>query len=387
MKKLPQIFALQCYAIVLAVLHMPQGVLTDEAKYLLNIPYPHPPFARTIFSLTEWMPIQEVFWRIVLATFVVQSIWFVRSMARQFTREQQYSVAIAWLLSAAILLQAGTIMMAPLTAVQALFFCWAYTQRVFVEKYAAYIALFWLICLFTAYQILLFLPVVIAVFWRTALPRVRVIFCITVPVLLLVLYTASNPFISASMFAAGTQNAAHSFAQRFEYVLLLWALGGSIVLSVVGTFGAVLKKRWDILLSLALVSVYVFLSYRQYYAVLFTPLFIAGSVAAPRLLQGTKMRFVLYGICSAIFVQLYQPSMQPTLARQVGIMLQNVQGTVLIHGSYGHQWQYELTQPIRQYNSERAGNATAIVCLDACEEVPEDFNPVMVRGINLWLKN
>jgi len=46
MRKLIAAVALQIYALLLAGVQLLGGVRTDEAKYLLNIPYPHPPLAR-----------------------------------------------------------------------------------------------------------------------------------------------------------------------------------------------------------------------------------------------------------------------------------------------------------------------------------------------------
>ena len=68
MQRILIILLLEGYAILLAGMQGVAGVRTDEAKYLLNIPYPHPPFARWIIGQTEWMTYQEMFWRIVFAT-------------------------------------------------------------------------------------------------------------------------------------------------------------------------------------------------------------------------------------------------------------------------------------------------------------------------------
>lgn len=384
-KYLPHIW-LEVYAVALAALHLPRGLVTDEAKYLLNIPYPHPPLVRTLMNWTECLPIQELFWRIVIASMVVQAVWLVWDMGRSLTQEQRGLLAAGWLLSAAIMLQAGTILMAPFTAVQALVFLWLLQHQAFVNKYSALVALFWLASLFTAYQIALFIPVVALLFWRTPLSNTYKIICFGVPVFLLALYTLANPLVPASMLLAGTQNTSLAAGQKFEYVVLLWAVGGSVIFSALGTLGIALKKRWDLALCLLLLIAYVSLSYRPYYAILFTPLFVAGSLAAPRVLCCARSRVILLAIISFLFVKEFGPSLQPSVARQVGHMLQATPGTVLIHGSYGHQWQYELTQPVRQYRSDRTEKAAAIICLEQCADVPDDFKPVMVGNVVVWIR-
>lgn len=377
---------LELYAIALAALHLSRGVATDEAKYLLNIPYPHPPLVRTLMNWTEWMPIQELFWRVLIATLVVQAVWFVWDMTRGLTHEQRGFVAAGWLLSSAVMLQAGTIMMAPFTAVQALVFLWLLQHQQLVNKYPALIAIYWFACLFTAYQILLFIPVVILLYWRTPLSTVYKAICVGIPIFLLFLYTLANPLVPVSMLAAGTQNSTVVAGEKFEYIVVLWALGGSLIFSAIGTLGILLQRRWDVALCLLLVVFYVSLSYREYYAILFTPLFVVGAIAVPRLLCCVRTRLVLTALISVMFLEAYLPSTQPSVARQVGQLLQATQGTVLINGSYGHQWQYELTQSVVQYAPERAAKAAAIVCLEACENIPEDFRSEMIDEVVVWLK-
>jgi hypothetical protein len=386
MKQYKNIILLELYAVVLAFLHMPMGVVTDEAKYLLNIPYPHPPLARWIFSMTEWMPMQELFWRVVLATLSVQAVFFVWDMGRSLLVEQRKLLAAFWLLSAAVLLQAGTIMMAPLTAVQALVFLWLLDRHAFVARYPTFVSLFWLMSLFTAYQILLFLPVVIVVFWKTDLKRWKKLVCIATPLILLVLYTMTNPLILASMLDAGTQNSSLSGGQKLEYILVLWAVGGSVVLSGLGTVGMFIKRRWDLLLSLLLVIIYVSLSYRFYYAILFTPLFIAGVVAAPRVLSSCRVCKVLLGIITiGLFLQ-YKPSEKMSSARIVAQQLQHIDGLVLIQGSYGHEWQYELKQAPRRYKEEWIDQAAVVVCLGTCDIQNKQWHTIDALPVEVWVE-
>ena len=77
MQVLITVAGLEVYALALAFLQAMSGVRTDEAKYLLNIPYPHPPAARFVLGLTDGWAYQEIFWRIVFATLLVQAVFLV----------------------------------------------------------------------------------------------------------------------------------------------------------------------------------------------------------------------------------------------------------------------------------------------------------------------
>ena len=60
MRRLTFILPLQAWAILLAFVQtLGGGVRTDEAKYLLNIPYPQPPLARWILGWTEALPLMK----------------------------------------------------------------------------------------------------------------------------------------------------------------------------------------------------------------------------------------------------------------------------------------------------------------------------------------
>ena len=111
---------LEAYAVALAVLQSLSGVRTDEAKYLLSIPYPHPPFLRSVMSATEWVPFQEMLWRVLLASLFIHAVWLIWDMVRGLDRQQRIALCGAWLLSGSILLLSGSILLAPVNAVQAL---------------------------------------------------------------------------------------------------------------------------------------------------------------------------------------------------------------------------------------------------------------------------
>src|SRR3989338_9501527 len=106
MRRSVTIILLEGYALFLALWQQLGGVHTDEAKYLLNIPYPHPPLARGIFHLLDGMPLQDMFWRIVLASLLIQAVWFVWDMACDLKNGERMALSGAWLLCAAIVFQA-----------------------------------------------------------------------------------------------------------------------------------------------------------------------------------------------------------------------------------------------------------------------------------------
>jgi hypothetical protein len=99
MRRLMSFIGLEFYSFALAGVRHVGGVHTDEAKYLLNIPYPHPPLARWILHWTELIPFQELLWRIVFATLLIQAVFFVWDMARMRTREERFTLCGLWLFS------------------------------------------------------------------------------------------------------------------------------------------------------------------------------------------------------------------------------------------------------------------------------------------------
>ncbi|MCK5019948.1 MAG: hypothetical protein KAS32_23030 [Candidatus Peribacteraceae bacterium] len=367
MKSLKSIIGLEVIAIFLAVFHGFGGLKTDEAKYLLNIPYPHPPLARWIMSVTEWMPIQEMFWRILLATLVIQSVWFVIDIGRDLSSLQRRTLGFLWIFSAGTLLQAGSIMMAPITAFQALVFVWLLNKKVFVNRYSALIGIFWIASLFTAYQIILFSPIVFLVFWKTNLKKRLALVLFFVPIILLAFYTLTNPFVLASMVNAGTQNIHLAYHEQVLRIFYLWIIGGSGCLSVIGLWGMIVRRQWAIIASLILLFAYTFLSYRPYYAILFLPLLIAGASSSSKLLNSYFIRFITV-IITAFFVSLYPLSFQGSIARTVANKIENIEGVVLIKGIFGHEWQYEISQPLRVHKESLVEYAEVIVCIPMCEE-------------------
>src|SRR3989338_3526826 len=263
------IIGLQGFAVLTAMLHTHLGVHTDEAKYLLNIPYPHPPLLRWIMGLTDGWQHQELFWRILFASFLIHGVWLVADMARSLPREKRITVAGLWLFSGALLLQSGTLMMSCITAVQVLFLLWMLSRPEFLRKWSVLVAALWLEMLFTAYQGILFAPLVWVTLQRADVGLQKRLFLFLVPIGLLVLYTLTNPLAIAAMGFVGTMGSGVPLEEFLSRGLRLWLIGGSGVLSILGILGMIRSRHWALLCTLILVTLYCLVSYREYYAILF----------------------------------------------------------------------------------------------------------------------
>lgn len=392
MRRILNILGIELLAVALAIVASLHGVLTDEAKYLLNIPYPHPPLFRFIVGLTRTLPGQEFFWRVVLATLLLQAVWFVIAFLPEEHKSERFALGALWVLSAAVLTQAGQILVAPVTALQALVFCWLLLHGRDLERHAGWIALLWLASLFTAYQAILFAPVALAVFWRLRLPFWKRAAAFLLPVFLLGLYSLGNPLALSSMITAGEQNVSTgSPVDALRGILLLWAVGGSIILSLLGTFGMFSARRWPLVASLFLLSLFLFLSYRPYYGILFTPLFIAGLAAHPRLLRFTGLSIILTLLCAVFIVPRALPAAERTPARLVMETLEEnrvSEGMILITGSFGHEWQYESPMVVQRYHPRLIDSSRAVICLADCPEVrwKERWRLLPGLPVEVWMR-
>jgi hypothetical protein len=368
-------FGLVFLGIALAVLHAWQGITTDEAKYLLNIPYPHPPLARGIIGFTQLIPGQAMFWRIILAIALLLAAELARACAPARERGVAFLLAGLWILSASVFVSAGQILLAPVTAVEMLVFCYWYLKGEDLERMIGWMALLWLVSLFTAYQAILFLPMVAAVFRRLKLPRWQRMAALVGPAALLVLYTATNPLAFASMITASGQNlGAGSPLMALRDVVWLWVLGGSLVLSVLGTIGMFSARRWPLIISLLLVAGFTFLTFRPYYAILFTPLLIAGLASSPFLMRraGTILAATL--ACALILVPVTFPGHGTSPAPAVYAAAQHAGipdgATVIIAGAFGHEWQYGSYLVRRMVaNPQLLDSARVAVCLADCPAI------------------
>lgn len=374
-RKLLTIIGLEGYAVLLALYQGLGSVQTDEAKYLLNIPYPHPPVARFLIHLTEGFAYQELLWRLVFATLLIQAVWIVARMATSFTPENRLTLCGFWIFSAAVLFQSGTIMMAVLTALQGLVFVWLYREaereKSKEESYGGWVALLWLASLFTAYQAVLYLPIVAAIFYRSRQPLIRSILAIGIPLLLLAVYVAGNPLAAASFIAAGEQNVGQPASVLLRTIVFAWLWSGTAVLSVAGLIGMIKSKQWPLLLSFVLVCAFLFTSYRSYYPILFLPLLVGGVIAYPFVLKRSATLLAMHIVLSVFVFAHTQLSFYESDARTVMRQLNQLpeNGAVLIAGGFGHNWQYESTSPILHYYPSLLSKAKAVVCLDACPGV------------------
>lgn len=385
MRRIFLILGLQVYAIVLALLHATGGVLTDEAKYLLNIPYPHPPAARWILSQLDALAFQEILVRILFATLMVQAVWILWDMAKDLPRSKRFLLAVLWLLSGGVLLQAGTVMMAPLTALEALMFLWMMQRKIS----PMWVGLFWLLSLFTAYQAVLLLPIVVSCLHKQKCSLRMSAFYICVPIVLLVLYTLTNPLIPASMVSHSNRDLSSSLLDRFLATGRLWGVGGSIIFSILGTWGIIRSRRRELVISFLFVLAYIALSRYDYYAVLFLPLFVGGVLARPKLLASPHVTTVLTAATGVYLAFTFFAGIQMSSARSTVQLLDgmNVQGTLLIEGSFGHEWQYESPWEVRRFTEGLTEEASAIVCLQTCPEWNKQTWKVILVEPEVWVRD
>lgn len=365
MRRLISVVALECYAVALAVLQMSGHVHTDEAKYLLNVPYPHPPLARWFLSLFDGFPWQELGARILFATLAVQAAWIVWDMGKALPSKSRLILCGAWLTSFGVVAGAGTVMMAPLTALQGLVFLWLYLRDEDDARHAGAIALFWLASLFTAYQAALFFPFVIAIFLRMKLPLWKRMAYVAVPLFLLCLYTLTNPFALASMLNQAGKDAAETLAQRASAFGSIALLAGSVVLGIAGTWGIIRSRQPAIGCALLLVCAYVFLGHYAYYMMLFVPFFVAGSYFLLHAKALPPVPFATaFGLCAVAVLALHSPVNPATPAREVmrAIADRGPRGNIAIVGSFGHEWQYESPYPVLKFSEASLPSAQTVVC-------------------------
>jgi hypothetical protein len=378
MRRLILLIGLELYALALAALQSLGGVRTDEAKYLLDIPYPHPPFLRWLMHLTESVPHQDILWRVLLASLFIQAAWLVWDLGRDLPNRARLGLAAAWLLSGGVALQAGAVMLAPVNALEGLVFVWLLSRPGFVSRYPLAVALLWAATLFTAYQGVLYLPLAVALYLQSSLKTWEKWLYVLGPFALLCLYTLQNPLAVASITHHGTEDLHSSAVFRIGDTLRLWLIGGSIAGSVAGTVGLLLSRRWELLASFALVFLFIVLNRFEYYAVLFTPLLIAGLAVAFRkkLSARTFLLFLLPCACITLWQNRLHSfsSHAPEVMR--AIEAAHAHGEVLINGDFGHEWEYASPAQVRRYRADLLNNAGALVCLEACDTVPAGWKPL-----------
>lgn len=393
-RTLASVIGLEFYALALATMqHVLVGVRTDEAKYLLDIPYPHPPFARFILGLTDGWMYQELLWRIVFATLLVQGVWLALSLVSGLSRPARAAVAAGWLLSSPLVLQAGTVMMAPLTAMQALVCVWLLFSPGDQTYRAWLIGLFWLFMLFTAYQAVLFFPVVFAVVWRMRLPASKRLMLFLVPVALLCFYTLINPLALASMVLHAEKDAVQTIAERLRESGFIFLLGGSGILSLMGVVGLLFTRRVSLFLSFLLVAAYVFLGRYDYYAVLFLPLLAAGLVELARRMPRIAVATAALVPVGTLLILVSFPWLVPVSGMAPEHVMRIIEekdqpGDILIVGPFGHDWQYVSRRPVRRYQARFLAEAAAVICLRPCEEMQRSarWGRVEETPVEFWVE-
>ncbi|MBI3618609.1 hypothetical protein HY213_01070 [Candidatus Peregrinibacteria bacterium] len=383
---------LEVYALLLASLQALGGVRTDEAKYLLTIPYPHPPLFRWMMHLTAFLPFQEMFWRVLLATLLVHSVWFVWEMGRSLHFPDRMAVCGGWLLSTGVILQAGSIMLAPIVVVEALVFLWLRSRKDLCTRIPGFIAVLWLASLFTAYQAVLFTPIVWSIVRYQQKSRLRTAAVVGTPIALLALYTVSNPLALATFVIHGTQGASRSVLERFSGAGTLWLIGGSVLVSVAGTWGILASRDRALVLTFLLIFAYDAFSIPfPFYAVLFTPLFVAGLLAlfSGRHHPHSFPLLACFAASAAIMTSLFLPSRTPGPARatMTAIALRHQSGGIMISGSFGHDWQYESTFPVTRYTPAHLEDVQAIICLATCAPPLESLHWTMLPHVpvEVWV--
>lgn len=367
------IVLLEVYALILSITQYLGGLRTDEAKYLLNIPYPHPPLLRSLMGWTASVPGQEFLWRFLLASALLQMLWFYVDLGSVLTPARRRALLLAWLFSSAILQQGGTIMMSIPVACFAVVFTWSVLRPIRLSASgASVLGLAWLTSLFIAYQSILFAPIVFVSLQRSRLRFSQALFFFATPILLLALYTATNPLAVASMLnVAGQTATVASILTLARDTALIVLLGGSAVLVLTGIIGLLTSRRFDLVLTFAFVLGYTAISTQQYYAILFTPLLVAGTFL---LLCKRKLRpsfLAMAHVLTAFFaaLMLWPTGDRPLLARETMDALHavGITGTVIIDGPYGHEWQYEANDiRIRRYTDmlslDTENEASAFIC-------------------------
>lgn len=387
---------LELYALALATLQWVGGVRTDEAKYLLSIPYPHPPLVRSVMAFTAALPLHEFFWRFVFASMLVQCVWLFVDLGRVLTRTRRLSLAAGWLLSSAVVLQSGSIVMAVITAACGAVFVWTALHPTPPSSPAA-IGCLWLASLFTAYQAVLFMPLVLVSLLRTHTRRSLVLAYIGLPLVALALYTLTNPHALLTMAHLSGQDAVIPLTERLLRIGWVWLVGGAAIASIAGTVGILTSTRLDLVTTFALVFGFVILTSQQYYAILFTPLFMGGLflLLCKRRLTPGIFTLAQIGCCIAI-VWISLPSLHPTQARSISQHIQTLglTGSVLIDGYFGHEWQYESSLPIRRFSQELSAaseaEASVFICTqkDGCDDDVNDELWIRLPGtaLPMWVR-
>lgn len=367
-------------AVAFAALQYGAGVRTDEAKYLLNIPYPHPPLVRALLGFTDGFPGQEMLWRLAFSLLLVSAgLWM--------SHRQQNVRMLVWLSLPAVCVQAGTVMMAPLVALQAVLLL-ALLQKNARGISAAEVGLLWLMTLLTSYQGLLLFPLVAALLWRADGSKARRIAAFILPVLVLVLYTASHPLSAASFLLQAGKDADVDFLHRLGRLLKLWTLGMGVVGVPLVLWALVSRRSPAVLMAFLLFSAYVVLGSFEYYAVFFAPFVLWAFDGIPhRRRNAWGAVLAVTGIVTTVsFAGLPPPSQARSVMEAIRTAAPLEVSALHIAGSFGHEWQYESGVPVSRYRATgREDTGTVVLCRSECVPPAGEWRHLEIDGVfGVW---
>jgi hypothetical protein len=353
-------------------------VSTDEAKFLLNISYPHPPGVRWLMHL-RWFttPVHVLLWRcIYLGSWVGALWWYARTCANESSRRTL--LFLLPLSSAALWLFAGNLLLVSATAIQA---CLLLTCCEKTPRHPITIGILWLWMLFTSFQAIIFLPMTLWALWQMGRQEHRsqeyVIVYGLIPLGLLCLYTLGNPLAIATILHLDGPSS-RAWQDMLSSGIYQWWVGGSGILSILSMAHLWRHRRGDALLSLGLLFTLSCLEQSTYHAVLHVPILLVGlrlaltDVTTPTWKWWGVMGIASYvSIVSLIWIG---PSRHSASYATMQVVTTSLTGTgsIAIAGSFGHDWQYWSTQPVVRLTAQSAQTAAAIICLEPCS-VPPSF--------------
>ncbi|MDD5055185.1 MAG: hypothetical protein PHZ00_02860 [Candidatus Peribacteraceae bacterium] len=374
-------------ALGIALLGMRMGLQSDEAKYLLEVPFSLPHAIRWFLSFGASLTFHEFLMRFVLASIAVQAGWLLWDLGTVLPLERQMALVGTWLLSAALIMQGGTLLPVTMTTVCGLAFVWvALHPEGTGHCRGPCVGLLWLLSLFISYQCLLYAPLVWSGLRSNRAHLRESVLYFTIPVLLLGIYLLGYPLAVAGMPQIPTQDMPLETGQRFLLAMKIFLFAGGYVTSVVGLWGILTGGRRDLFLSLILILTFILLFPRQHHAVLLLPLLTGGFfLLFCRRKVPPRGFLLLQTVATIIVIIIHPPKKSLNIARETMAALHAqgiTTGMILIDGAYGHEWQYESRQPIRTFSQELRASieeqAAVFICTKkSCEDD---------RNFDLWTK-
>ena len=212
-----------------------------------------------------------------------------------------------------------------------------------------------------------------------------------IPIALLVLYTMTNLLVLAGIVMHAGKAASFTLMERLAATANIWLLSGGIIVSILGIVGCFLSPhRFPLLLTLLFIFAYVFLGQHGYYAILFLPIPFAGMI--PLLQKYPNAMHSLLWITPFItisFLIVYPSPNVPSRAHKTMQILADrlPPGDVFVKGSFGHEWQYRSTRPVRTYQEQNLAEAAAVICLRPCEELKRQplFTRLTGTDVPVWI--